>query len=92
MLFRSEYPNDTLDFVDDTHYTLNGGAERKYILADVPATTNYDLTLYYFFQFSGSHYSAQISEMFMTDGELNNVEFEDTQNSSTTVRAWFIKI
>jgi hypothetical protein len=90
--FATEYPNDTIDFVDETHYTINGGAESNYILADVPATTNYDLTFYYFFPFGGSHYSAQVSEMIMIDGELNNVEFEDTQNSSTTIRAWFVKI
>lgn len=90
--FATEYPNDTIEFVTNTHYTLNGGAVRNYQLGTIPSSTNYDLSLYYFAPFGGSHYSGQVGSYFIQDAEINNVEFENIQNTSTTIRAWFIKI
>ena len=90
--FATEYPNDTISFTSNTEYTMNGGAVRPYQLNSLPSSTNYDLSLYYFSPFGGSHYGGQVGFYFVSDGEINNVEFEDTQNSSTTIRAWFTKI
>ena len=90
--FSTEYPNDTIYFVDDIHYTLNNGAVRNYQLSNLPASNNLSLTLYYFSPFGGSHYSGQISQYYNTDGEMNNIEFEDIQNTSTINKAWLIKI
>jgi hypothetical protein len=90
--FATEYPNDTLDFVSANTYTLNGGAVRTYQLASIPSSTNFNLSLYFFFPFGGSHYSGDVGGMFVQDGEINNSEFQDIQNSSSTIRAWFMKI
>jgi hypothetical protein len=90
--FATEYPNDTLTFTSKTKYNINGSAERNYQLAGITSSTNKELSFYYFFPFGGSHYSAQVGEYFVDDGELNNLEFTDIQNSSTTIRAWFEKI
>lgn len=90
--FATEYPNDTLTFVDNTHYTLNNGAVRNYQLSNIPNSNNKDLSLYFFAPFGGSHYSGQVGLYFVDDGEINNVEFEDIQDQSTTIRAWFQKL
>lgn len=90
--FASEYPNDTIKFVDNTHYTLNDGAVRNYQLSNITGSTNKDLSLYFFAPFGGSHYSGQLGMYFSEDGKINNVEFEDINNSTTTIKAWFIKI
>lgn len=90
--FATEFPNDTIDFVDGTHYTVNNGAVRNYQLSNIPSSTNKDLSLYYFAPFGGSHYSGQVGLYFVNDGAINNVEFEDIQNPSSTIRAWLIKI
>lgn len=90
--FATEYPNDTLEFVSINQYTINSGAVRTYQLSTLPLSTNYQLSLYFFFPFGGSHYTGQVGQYFIQDGEINNVEFEDDQNSATTIRAWFIKL
>lgn len=90
--FATEYPNDTIDFVSNTNYTLNNGAVRPYQLNSLASSTNWDLSLYYFAPFGGSQYSAQVGYYFVDDGEINNAEFEDIQNPSSTIRAWFEKI
>jgi hypothetical protein len=90
--FSTEYPDDTITFVSQTQYTINGGAARSYQLSNIPASTNYELSLYYFAPFGGSHYSAQVGYYFIDDGAINNAEFEDIQNQSTTIRAWFEKL
>ena len=90
--FATEYPNDTINFVSNTEYTLNGGAVRPYQLNSLPSSTNYDLSLYYFMSFGGSHYSGNVGFYFVDDAEINNVEFTDIQSTSTTIRAWFTKL
>jgi len=90
--FATEYPNDTLRFVSINQYTLNSGAVRTYQLNSLPLSTNYDLSLYFFFPWGGSHYSGEVGGMFVQDGQINNTEFIDIQSSSATIRAWFEKI
>jgi hypothetical protein len=90
--FATQYPNDTIHFVTQNNYTLNGGAVRTYQLSNVPSSTNKDLQLNFFFPFGGSHYAGQVGEFFVTDGVMNNIEFEDIQNPSTSIRAWLIKL
>lgn len=90
--FATEYPNDTIDFVSINQYTINGGAVRTYQLGSLPLSSNYQLSLYFFFPFGGSHYTGQVGQYFIQDGQISNVEFIDNQNSSTTIKAWFIKI
>jgi len=90
--FATEFPDDTIYFVDNTHYTLNNGAVRNYQLSQLPNSSNFDLSLYYFAPFGGSQYSGQVGQYFIDDAEINNVEFTDIQNPSTVTRAWFEKI
>jgi hypothetical protein len=90
--FATEYPNDTIDFIDNNHYVLNSNAERTYQLSSIPSSTNYDLQLNYFMPFGGSQYSADVGYYFVEDGEMNNTQFRDIQNTSKTIRAWFEKI
>lgn len=90
--FATEYPNDTIDFVSINQYTINGGAVRTYQLSSLPLSTNYDLSLYYFFPFGGSHYSGEVGNTFISDGEINNVDFINIQNTSSSIKAWFVKI
>jgi hypothetical protein len=90
--FATEYPNDTITFTGNDDYVLNQNAVRPYSLALITSSTNYELTFNYFYPFGGSHYSGQVGYYFVDDGELNNIEFTDVQNTSSTIRAWFTKI
>ena len=90
--FATEYPNDTIFFETNTKYRLNSGGQRNYFLGSIPASTNYDLTLYFFAPFNGSHYSAQVGQYFVDDGEINGAVFRDIQNSNEPdIRAWMEK-
>lgn len=90
--FATSYPNDTIRFVDNTHYTLNSGAVRPYQLTAGVASTNKTLSLYYFAPFGGSHYSGEVGQFFVSDGVINNGEFKNIQNTTSLVKAWFVKI
>jgi hypothetical protein len=90
--FATESPNDTIEFVSANRYTINGGAVRTYQLSSSPNSTNYQLSLYFFFPFGGSHYTSQVGHYFIEDGEVNNVDFIDNQNINTTIKAWFVRI
>ena len=89
--FASSTPNDTIKFVDNTNYTINSGAVKPYQLTASVASTNKTLSLYYFYPFGGSHYSGEVGETFVVDGVINMCEFKNIQNTTTTIKAWFIK-
>jgi hypothetical protein len=90
--FSTTYPNDTINFVTNGAYVLNQNAQRTYVLSSVTGSTNKSLTLYHFYPFGGSHYSGQVGQYFVEDGIMSNIEFTDLQNSTATIRAWFVKI
>lgn len=90
--FANSYPNDTIRFTDNTHYTINNGAVRNYLLTSSVASTNKTMSLYYFYPFGGSHYSGEVGGMFVSDGRIDNVEFMNIQNTTDKLKAWFIKI
>lgn len=90
--FSSEYPNDTIYFINNTEYTVNNRISRNYNLGYISNSNNMNLSLYFFHPFGGSHYSGQIGKYFIDDGEINNIEFKDIQNTSSIRRAWFKKI
>ena len=49
--FSTEYPNDTIEFINNTEYKINNsGLIRTYVLSKTTSTTNYDLQLNYFHQ------------------------------------------
>lgn len=90
--FSTSYPNDTINFVSNNSYVLNQNAQRPYTISGINGSTNKSLTLYYFYPFGGSHYSGQVGQYFIEDGIINNIEFNDLQNNTATIRAWFVKI
>lgn len=90
--FATEYPNDTLEFISNTNYKINGTLVRNYQLSSIVGSTNYDLSLYYMTTFGGSHYSANVGFYFVDDGVIDNVEFHNIQNTTSKIRAWFKKI
>jgi hypothetical protein len=90
--FATTYPNDTIAFVSNTNYTCNNNAVRPYQITAGVASTNKTLSLYYFYPFGGSHYSGEVGQFFVTDGVINNCEFMNIQNTTSTVKAWFVKI
>jgi hypothetical protein len=90
--FSTSFPNDTLRFIGQSTYTINGGSERPYQLTAGVASTNKSLSLYYFSPFGGSHYSGQVGYTFISDGFIDNAEFKNIQNSTSKIRAWFVKI
>ena len=90
--FATEYPNDTIAFVTNDTYTINGGSIRTYTLSSIPQSTNYDLSLYYFFPFGGSNYSANVGGMFVDDWTIDAAEFHNIQNTTSTLRAFFTRI
>ena len=92
--FATEFPNDTIEFVTINQYTINGGAVRTYQLGSLPLSNNYQLSLYFFFPFGGSHYTGEVGQYFIQDGQINNTDFINNQNTSTSavIKAWFIKI
>jgi hypothetical protein len=90
--FATEYPNDTIHFINNTQYRLNSQTvSYKYVLTTVTGSTNYSLTLYYFSPFGGSHYGAQIGHNYATDGVMNNIIFNDLYNS-VTLKVWLVKL
>ncbi len=90
--FATTYPNDTIRFISNTNYTCNNNAPRPYQLSAGVASTNKTLTLNYFYPFGGSHYSGEVGQFFVSDGVINNCEFMNIQNTTTTIKAWFVKI
>lgn len=90
--FATSYPNDTIRFITNTNYTLNSGAVRPYQLTSGVASTNKTLSLYYFAPFGGSHYSGEVGQYFVSDAVINNCEFKNIQNTTSLVKAWFVKI
>ena len=90
--FATTYPNDTIVFVSSTNYTCNNNAVRPYQLTAGVASTNKTLSLYYFYPFGGSHYSGEVGQFFVSDGVINNCEFINIQNTTSKIKAWFVKI
>ena len=82
---------DTVYFYSSSRYSVNGSGQYLYTLSQIPSSTNYNLSLYYFYPFGGSTYSGQIGYNFVSDGQINGVTFTDDQNTYK-VTGWFIKI
>ncbi len=91
--FSTEYPNDTIEFINNTEYKINNsGLIRTYVLSKASSTTNYDLQLNYFSSIGGSHYYGQVGYYFVEDIEINGVTFVDVYNQSIKIKVWMTKI
>jgi hypothetical protein len=85
------YPNDTLEFVTDTKYTINGGSEKVYVVSNVIGNNNKSLSLYSLTTLGGD-YSGQIIGSYLDDGFINNAQFVDMFNVNNTVTIWMNRI
>jgi hypothetical protein len=85
------YPNDTLDFISSTEYTINGGLPRPYTISNVIGNNMKSLSLYYLTTLGGD-YSGQVLSTFMDDGFINNTEFHDLFNVNNRVTMWIERI
>jgi hypothetical protein len=90
--FSTTFPNDTIKFVSNNSYTLNNGANRPYTLSPGVLSTNKTLVLSFFQPFGGSHYTGEVGYYFVTDGEISQAEFNNLQNTTPSILAWFEKI
>ncbi len=90
--FATTTPNDTIEFKTNSQYSINNGSLRQYLLTSSVASTNKTLSLYFFYPFGGSHYSGEVGSTFVSDGVIDNVEFKNIQNTTSKIRAWFVKI
>jgi len=91
-------PNDTLDFISNTKYTISFGngfsspTERNYNLAGVIGNPNKSLTLYQFATVGTGNYSGQIGSTSITDGMINEALFNETFNTGGDVYITMVKL
>jgi hypothetical protein len=85
------YPNDTLDFISNTQYTINGGSVRNYSVSNVIGNNNKSLSLYSFTTLGGD-YSGQVIGTFIDDWVINNTQMVDMFNVNNTVTVWIDRL
>lgn len=90
--FMNTFPNDTIEYIDNSHYRLNGGAQRTYTLTTLSGSTNKSLTLNFLATLGGSLYSGQVGYYFISDGFISNGEFTDLQYTSKIYKVWMVKL
>lgn len=94
--FSMAYPNDTIRFVDNSHYTLNNGLVADYLtyqISPITGSTNKTLTLNFFSTFGGSNYSGQVGQYFVSQALSSEIPITFiNMQFNTTTNAWFIRI
>lgn len=89
--FSNNYPNDTLFFVTNNKYTINGGTQKNYNLNSVFGNNMSELTLYGFYTIGGD-YSGMVPNTFVTDGQINSISFTDIFNTNNDKIVWMTRI
>jgi hypothetical protein len=89
--FVSTYPNDTLEFVSNTQYTINGSTPRTYNLNNIVGSTMKGLSLYSFTTLGGD-WSGQVQSTFINDWAINNSDFTNIMNTNSNVKLWMVRI
>ena len=84
-------PTDTIDFISNVSYTINGGTWSNYTLSNIAGTNMNSLTLYECTTLGGN-YSGQISQSFIESGEINNVTFTGVFGTPNNVTVWLERI
>lgn len=85
------YPNDTLHFVSQTKYTINGSTFRSCSLTNVAGNNMLSLNLYSFTTLGGD-YSGLVQNTFIGDWAINNAAFADIFTTADTVFVWMERI
>jgi hypothetical protein len=84
-------PSDTIRFIDNTYYTINSGAVKKYTLTSGVTLSSLSLTLDYHYPFGSGNYTGEISSTFVTDGVMYNIVFINTNSTTPNITAVFKK-
>ena len=90
--FVSTYVNDTLVFISNTQYTINGSSPRNYNLSGIVGNNMKSLSLYSFTTLGGD-WSGQVQSTFINDWVINNSSFINIMNSNLPeTRVWITRI
>jgi hypothetical protein len=89
--FVSTYPSDTLEFVSNTHYKINGLTLRTYNLSGIVGNNMKSLSLYSFTTLGGD-WSGQVQSTFINDWTINNSDFTNIMNTNSNVKLWMVRI
>jgi hypothetical protein len=89
--FVSQFPNDTLEFISTTQYTINGSTPRNYSLSGVVGNNMKSLSLYSFTTLGGD-WSGLVQGTFINDWVINNALFSDMFTSVPDARMWVVRI
>ena len=86
------YPNDTLDFISNTQYTINGSTPRNYSMSSIVGNNMKSLSLYSFTTVGGD-WGGEVQGTFINDWVINNSLFSDMFNTSTpSIRVWMVRV
>jgi hypothetical protein len=85
------YPQDTLTFLNNVTYTVNGGTPTTYSFSNIGGNNMHHLTLYDFTTLGGN-YSGQLSLSFIEAGEINNMTMSGVFGTTGTVQVWLEEI
>jgi len=89
--FVSTYPNDTLEFISTTQYTINGSTPRTYNLSGIVSGSMKNLSLYSFTTLGGD-WSGLVQSTFINDWVVNNANFTNIMTTSSDTRVWMVRI
>lgn len=92
--YANSYVSDTLEFITDNKYTINGVGHdfRTYNYSGITGSTNYQLNINLLSTLGGSNYSGQVGLLFIEDGFIAGNEFHDLLNASLVYRVWMKKL
>lgn len=93
--FGYDQPNDTIVFLANDLYTVNGGSHsgRTYNINTIVGNTSVNLNLNDFITMGGNNYSILTSRNFITDGVINGSQVTDILNPNNSNKfIWMVKI
>jgi len=93
--FGYDQPNDTLEFLTNGQYTINGTTSggRTYNVNMVVGNTSVNLNLNDFITMGGNNYSILTSGNFINDGIINGSQVEDILNQNNSNKfIWMVRI
>jgi len=85
-------PIDTVDFISNQYYTINGGAVKTYQLTSNVGISSKTLILNYHYPFGSGNYAAQVASTFVEDGVISLAQFVNTNTPTYTIIATFTRI
>jgi len=93
--FGYDQPNDTLEFLTNGQYSINGSINnnRTYNVNTIVGNTSVNLNLNDFITMGGNNYSILTSNNFIDDGIINGSQIEDILNPNNSIKfIWMERI